>query len=471
MITPVVLCGGAGTRLWPMSRKSYPKQFSQLLSKESLYQSTLRRFSSKLFDSPLIVTNDDFRFLAIDQAADVGLSDVKVVVEPTSQNTAPAVLIAALALEEIADALMLIAPCDHFIDDTKAFHCAISNGIEAAHKGAFVTFGVAPDRPEIGYGYLELELTEPQSSDSILPLKSFREKPDLASAKRMLELGGFLWNSGIVLCRASDVIDAYKHHEPDMFELCKIAFEKGTKDLGFLRLDRDAYTRVNAVSFDYAIMERAARVVTVPVEFGWSDLGSWDTLWRLASHDGDGNSVSGSATAIACKDSYIRSEAESIHLVGLGLESIIAVALPDAVLVADKARSQDVKMVVNQLRLASIDQAENYPRFHRPWGWYETLCLGGRFQVKRIMVKPGGELSLQSHFHRSEHWIVVAGTAEVTIGQEKRLIAENESVYVPLGATHRMKNPGRVPMYLIEVQTGSYLGEDDIVRYEDLYNR
>lgn len=469
LIYPIILSGGSGTRLWPVSRKAYPKQFSPLLGNKSLYQMALGRFAAEGFGAPLVMTGDAFRFLAREQAAEIGLSDARVVLEPVSRDTAPAILTAALMLEDTPDALMLIAPSDHIIPDTDAFRADVAKGAEAARTGAFVTFGVAPDRPETGYGYLELN-TE-LGNTSAIPLKSFREKPDLETARAMLASGNFLWNAGIFLLQVSDLIAAYQTYLPEMIAQCRAAIDEGTEDLGFFRLGIEPYTRIEAISFDYAIMEQVQHVAAVPLTSGWSDLGAWDTLWQAAGPDNEGNVISGSVTAIDCSDSYLRSEADGIRLVGLGLKGLVAVAMPDAVLVADKVRAQEVKAVVNRLRELEAPQAENYPRFHRPWGWYETLCLGDRFQVKRIMVKPGGVLSLQSHHHRSEHWIVVAGTAEVTIGETSRIVTENESVYIPLGTTHRLANPGKLPMYLIEVQTGAYLAEDDIVRYEDVYNR
>jgi len=469
MIYPIILCGGSGTRLWPVSRKAYPKQFAPLVSDRSLYQMTLTRFASDGFGAPLVMTGDAFRFLATDQAGEVGLADARVVVEPTGRDTAPAILTAALMLEETPDALVLVAPSDHVIGDAEAFRAAVMRGAEAARTGAFVTFGVTPDRPETGYGYLELD--GPAEDGSAVPLKSFREKPDLESAQAMLARGGFLWNAGIFLMRVSDLIAAFETYAPDMIAPCRAALETGQQDLDFFRLGAEAYGEVRAISFDYAIMEKAERVMAIPLPGGWSDLGAWDALWQEAGPDNQGNAVSGAARALDCTDTYLRSEDDAIEVVGLGLDGVIAVAMRDAVLVADKSRAQDVKAVVDMLRDADVSQADDYPRFHRPWGWYETLCLGDRFQVKRIMVKPGGILSLQSHHHRSEHWVVVAGTAEVTVGEDVKLLTENQSVYIPLGAVHRMANPGKLPMYLIEVQTGSYLGEDDIVRYEDIYNR
>ncbi|TDX18416.1 mannose-1-phosphate guanylyltransferase/mannose-6-phosphate isomerase [Rhodovulum visakhapatnamense] len=465
---PVILCGGSGTRLWPASRKAYPKQFAPLLGQDSLYQTTLRRFSAEGFTAPLVMTGDEFRFMATDQAAAIGLADARVVVEPCPRDSAPAILAAALLLEGTPDDLMLVAPSDHVITDAPAFLDAVRAGTAAALEGALVTFGVTPDRPETGYGYLEL--AAPPGKDPV-PVVQFREKPDQATAEAFLAAGTYLWNGGIFLGRVRDVIAAFETHAPQMVPPCRAAIAGGAEDLGFFRLAETPFAGIEPISFDYAVMEKAAKVAAVPIDCGWSDLGAWDALWKIAGHDENGVALVGDAVAVACEDSYLRSEEEGVVLVGLGLKDVVAVAMRDAVLVADKSRAQDVKKVVETLRRAKAVQADHYPRYHRPWGWYETLCLGARFQVKRIMVKPDGVLSLQSHHHRSEHWIVVAGTAEVTIGEEKKLVTENQSVYIPLGTVHRMANPGKLPMYLIEVQTGAYLGEDDIVRYEDIYNR
>lgn len=469
MIHPVILCGGSGSRLWPASRKAYPKQFVPLLGEESLYQATLRRFSAEGFTAPLIMTAEEFRFMATDQAAEMGLSDARVIIEPVGRETAPAVLVAALLLAaDDAEAVMLVAPSDHVISDMTAFLAAVAQGVEVTGQGALVTFGVTPDRPETGYGYLELSANP---NGRPVALTTFREKPDIKAATAMLEAGNYLWNAGLFLFRATDVIAAFEAHAPDFMAPCRAAIAAGQSDLGFFRLDAAAYGDAPAISFDYAVMEKATDVMAVPLDCGWSDLGAWDSLWQQADVDENGVATQGAVTAIECRDSYLRSEDSSMQLVGLGLDGVVAIAMRDAVLVADKSRAQDVKMAVTELRAASVAQADEYPRFHRPWGWYETLCLGTRFQVKRIMVKPGGILSLQSHHHRSEHWIVVAGTAEVTVDEDVKLVTENEGVYIPLGAVHRMANPGKLPMYLIEVQTGAYLAEDDIVRYEDVYSR
>lgn len=472
-IHPVVLCGGSGTRLWPASRKAYPKQFVPLLGETSLYQQTLKRFAGAGFAEPLVMTAEDFRFMATEQAAEIGLTDARVVIEPVPRDTAPAILAAAVILErETPGAMMLVAPSDHVIADLPAFLKAVEAGKDAlTEESTLVAFGVTPDRPETGYGYLELACAPERDRPAVL--KSFREKPDLEAAQDMLASGHYLWNAGLFLFRAADVIAAFETHAPESVPAVRAAVENSSIDLGFLRLDAEAYSKARAISFDYAVMEKASPVIAVPMSCHWSDLGAWDALWQVlgGEESEDGVVTRGAVTAVECRDSYLQSDESGTHLVGLGLDGMVAVAMRDAVLVADKSRAQEIKKVVELLRATGVDQADDYPRFHRPWGWYETLCIDDRFQVKRIMVRPGGILSLQSHHHRSEHWIVVAGTAEVTIGEDVKLVTENESVYIPLGQRHRMANPGKVPMFLIEVQTGSYLGEDDIIRYEDIYDR
>ena len=413
------------------------------------------------------MTGEDFRFMAVEQAQAMGLMDARVVVEPMGRDTAPAILAAALMLEKTPDDLMLVAPSDHVIADLPAFHAAIEQGRKAAADGALVTFGVKPDRPETGYGYLQLA----GRPEGVTTVTKFTEKPDLETAKEMLEAGHYLWNGGLFMGRVRDFIAAFEAHAPDLMAPVRAAVEGASSDLSFSRLDGDHFGKAKAISVDYAIMEKADWVVAVPLDCGWSDLGAWDALLDVSGPDGQGNATSGDVTLLDCEGSYLRSEEPGMTMVGLGLKNVVAVAMRDAVLVADKSKAQDLKKVVTTLREAGKAQADDYPRFHRPWGWYETLCIDDRFQVKRIMVTPGGVLSLQSHRHRSEHWIVVAGTAELTIGDEVKLVTENQGVYIPLGETHRMANPGKVPMYLIEVQTGAYLGEDDIVRYEDIYDR
>ncbi len=468
MIYPVILCGGSGTRLWPSSRKAFPKQFSPLIGKESLFQQTLRRLTGPDFAEPLVLTNEDFRFHVREQASAIGLEDARIVLEPSLRDTAPAILTAALMLADTPDALMLVAPSDHLMERPDAFLDAVRAGAAAAGQGKLVTFGITPDRPETGFGYLEL--AAPVSGRTPIDLVRFVEKPEADAAAQMVASGRFLWNGGIFLFRVADILAAYQASADDMIAPCRDAISTASHDLGFVRLGA-AYDTVRAQSFDYAVMEKAANIAAVPIDAGWSDLGSWTAIFEALEADENHVVADGSVTALDCRDTLLRSEDSSIHLVGLGLKNVLAVAMRDAVLVADMDHAQEVKKVVTTLRAAGVAQADDYPRFYRPWGWYETLCLSDRFQVKRIMVKPGGVLSLQSHVHRAEHWVVVQGTARVTVDDVVRTVNVNESAYIPLGAKHRLENPGDGPMFLIEVQTGSYLGEDDIVRYEDIYDR
>jgi mannose-1-phosphate guanylyltransferase/mannose-6-phosphate isomerase len=471
-IHPVLLCGGSGTRLWPLSRKSYPKQFSPLTGAESLFQASARRFVAPAFAAPVVVTGSDFRFIVTEQLADIGVVAEALLIEPEARNTAAAVLAAALVLEAAhPGALMLVAPSDHVIPDDPRFRAAVQAAVPAARSGQLVTFGIRPDRAETGYGYLELAAATPDFAPVPQPLKRFVEKPDAAQAAAMLADGLHLWNAGIFLFTTSTLIAAFRLHAPATLAGVRAAHEQAQTDLGFMRLAPGPWKDLPDISIDYAVMEKAANLSVVPYGGVWSDLGGWEAVWRDSGPDADGVVTHGHAMSINCKDSLLRSEAGSLQLVGIGLQNIVAVAMPDAVLISDMSRAQDVKLAVNRLKAEKVPQAETFPRDHRPWGWFESLVIGDRFQVKRIVVHPGRSLSLQSHHHRAEHWIVVKGTARVTVDNEVRLLTENQSVYIPLGAVHRMENPGRVDMVLIEVQTGSYLGEDDIVRYEDVYAR
>ncbi|WP_299681739.1 mannose-1-phosphate guanylyltransferase/mannose-6-phosphate isomerase [uncultured Roseobacter sp.] len=470
MITPVLLCGGSGTRLWPLSRKSYPKQFAQLLERDSLFQASAQRLAGADYAAPLVVTGSDFRFIVTQQLQAAGIDPGAILIEPEGRNTAPAVLAAALQVARAdPEGLMLVAPSDHVVPDAAAFRAAVEAGVAEARGGRLVTFGITPTHAETGYGYLELS-TAPENGKPV-PLAQFVEKPDAARAQAMLDDGRHLWNAGIFLFRACDILDAFRAHAPQLIDPVTAAIEAAQADLGFLRLDPKSWAQAEDISIDYAVMEKADNLSVVPFAAGWSDLGGWDAVWREMGPDDRGVASSDHTTAIDCRDTLLRSEADGLELVGIGLENIIAVAMPDAVLVADKSRAQDVKQAVAALKETSTLQAEAFPKDHRPWGWFESLVIGQRFQVKRILVNPGAALSLQSHHHRSEHWIVVEGTAKVTVDDEVKLVTENQSVYIPLGAVHRMENPGKVPMVLIEVQTGSYLGEDDIIRYEDVYAR
>ena len=468
VITPLILCGGSGTRLWPLSRKGFPKQFTPLAGERSLFQQAALRLSGPGYGAPLIVTNADFRFIVMEQLEQAGLAPGAVLIEPSARNTAPAILAAALhAAATDPAALLLVAPSDHLVPDAAAFRAAVATGADAARAGRIVTFGIRPTRAETGYGWLE-----PGDGDApVLPLRRFVEKPDAATAQGLLAGGRHLWNAGIFLFSAQTILDAFAAHAPDLIPPVRAAVEGARSDLGFLRLDPAAWAGARDISIDYAIMERAADLDVVPFDGGWSDLGDWDAVWRESGPDAGGMVTHGPVTAIDCEGSLLRSESGGVELVGIGLQGMIAVAMPDAVLVAPRARAQDVKLAVAALKSRGAKQAESFARDHRPWGWFETLALGDRFQVKRIVVKPGAALSLQSHVHRAEHWIVVSGTARVTVDGEVRLLTENQSVYIPLGAIHRLENPGKLPMTLIEVQTGAYLGEDDIQRYEDRYAR
>ena len=468
-ITPVLLCGGSGTRLWPLSRKSFPKQFSSILGGESLFQASVNRLTGADFAAPLIISGNEFRFIVTDQLRAAGIRPAAILIEPEGRNTAPAALAAALHLAgSDPAALMLLAPADHAIADAAAFRATVTAGRAAAMAGQIVTFGIQPTRAETGYGWLEVGAAEPTGAHH---LDRFIEKPDAARAEVLFADPRYLWNAGLFLARADVLIEAFATHAPDILTGVREAMDAAQTDLGFTRIEAGAWGRVPEDSIDYAVMEKAKNVSVLRFSGHWSDLGGWESVWQESPKDATGNAVSDHALAIDCEGSLLRSESPEIELVGIGLKNIVAVAMHDAVLVADISDAQNVKQAVATLKKQRAKQAVQFPKDHRPWGWFETLVLADRFQVKRIHVHPGAALSLQSHVHRSEHWIVVAGTARVTVDDKVQLLGENQSVYIPLGAVHRMENPGKVPMVLIEVQTGTYLGEDDIIRYEDIYAR
>lgn len=469
MITPVILAGGAGTRLWPLSRKSFPKQFAAFDGDQSLFQQTIARLAGSGMGRPVILTSEDFRFIVTEQMGQMGVLPEQVFIEPEGRDTAPAILLAAMAIEVThGDGLMLVAPSDHLVPDTAAFLAAVAAARPDAEAGKIVTFGITPDRPETGYGYLELS-QDPLAGETA-PLTQFVEKPDRATAEKMIATGRYLWNAGIFLMKVSTVLDAFAKHAPQLIDPVRGALDGAQRDLGFKRLEAGSWGRAEKISVDYAIMEKSSRLVVMPFPNGWTDLGDWEAV-RWSGADDAGLRTQGNAMAMDCVDTLLWAEGDSPKLIGLGLKDVIAVTLPDAVLVADRSRAQDVKKVVDELRAKGASEADTFTKDHRPWGWFESLVKGPRFQVKRIVVHPGGKLSLQSHNHRAEHWVVVEGTAQVTVGDTVSMVYENQSIYVPQGEVHRLENPGKVELTLIEVQTGSYLGEDDIIRHEDVYSR
>ncbi len=473
-IRSVILAGGSGKRLWPLSRKTYPKQFSKLFGEMTLFQATAKRLCSSdivKFLPHITITTTDFRFIVSDQLQEIGVNSGPILIEPESKNTAAAILASSLfAYSDDKDAVLLCAPSDHMIADFRRFHEAIVAGMSSVKQGKIIAFGVKPTRPEINYGYLEVEKNVAGNLIEA-PVLSFVEKPNLETAEQMVAQGNFVWNTGILMFRAHDLINAFDCYAPETLALVKDAVKRSSIDLGFHRLSAEPWLMLDNVSIESAIVEKAQNLVSILYTSKWSDLGGWGEVWRESDPDPYGNVTSPNGHAIDCTNSLLRSESSSQQVVGLGLDDIMAVAMPDAVLVAHRQRSQDIKKAVKLLSSKSIVQAEIFPEDHRPWGWFESLVLGDRFQVKRICVKPGAALSLQSHNHRSEHWIVVEGTAKVTIDGKINFLSEGESIYVPLKAKHRMENPNKMPVLLIEVQIGEYLGEDDIIRYEDLYAR
>ena len=467
-IHPFVLSGGSGTRLWPLSRSNYPKQFQPLAGGESsLLQQSCLRVNASAFARCSVLCNNEHRFLVAEQMQQAGIEDAIIVLEPVGRNTAPAALISALmAADRDPEALVLLMPSDHVIADTAGFQSSIAKGVDAATGGRIVTFGVKPDKPETGYGYIEVS----DVHNSVHAVSRFVEKPPMAKAEAYLQAGNFLWNAGIFLYSARAMIAAFEAFAPETLRHCRAALELATADLDFLRLDKAAYAQCENLSIDYAIIEKADAVACVPLESDWSDLGSWHALWEIGAKDADGNVAQGDVLLHDTRNSYVQGP-EGVCMSLVGMEGVIAVATHDAILLAPKDRAQDVKHIVDKLKQAGRSEAELHKRVYRPWGWYEQRGQGSRFQVKYLMVKPGAKLSLQSHHHRAEHWVVVSGTAEVTVDDKTFLMTENESTYIPLGATHRLANPGKLPALLIEIQSGAYLGEDDIVRYEDDFNR
>jgi len=465
-ITPILLAGGAGTRLWPVSRDSFPKQFLPLVGDRSTYQETLLRVQGPSFAAPIVITGPQFHFFARRQAEEIGI-EATVVIEPLRRDSGPAIAAGtAVARQRDPQAVILALAADHIILDPEAFRDTCLAGLEAAQGGAIVTFGIKPTEPKTAYGYIRPGA--PLGQGGIRKVEQFIEKPDASTAAHYVT-EGYLWNSGNFLFRADVLLSELARLEPEMAEAVEASVAGATDDLGFIRLDPDAFGRSPQKSVDYAVMERTDRAAVLEGNFRWSDIGSWDALFDIRPRDAQGNVAHGEVIAIDTQDCVIHSEGQLTALVGV--KDLVVVATTDAVLVMPRERAQDVKALIEKLKAAKRPEATEHRRVHRPWGFYESIDTGERFQVKRIVVVPGGVLSLQKHRHRAEHWVVVRGTAEVTIGDTVKAVHENESIYIPIGSVHRMANQGRIPLELIEVQTGSYLGEDDIVRLEDVYKR
>jgi len=475
-LVPVILSGGSGTRLWPISRERHPKQLQPLIGGESLLQTTLRRLSGLEVAAPIVVSNEEYRFVTAEQLRMLDLAAWHLLLEPVGRNPAPALTAAALYSSRGGrDPVLLATPADHHIRDVAAFQDAIRVGLREAERGAVVTFGIAPSRPEAGYGYIETGSEPPGGGGSARDLVAFREKPDAATARRYVEGGRHFWNSGVFLMKASVWLESIGHFDANILANCRAAVEGARVDGDFVRLEAMAFGTSPADSIDYAVMEKlpgsnlGIDCKVVPLDAGWSDVGSWDALWEAIDRDGDGNAVRGDAIVEDGHGNLVIAEHRLVTCIGC--EDLVIVETADAVLVAPKTRTQDVRGVVARLKAAGRAEAEIHRKVHRPWGWYDGIDAGQRFQVKRIVVRPGASLSLQLHNHRAEHWVVVQGAARVTRGPEVIELRENESTYIPRGVKHRLENPGSVPLEMIEVQSGDYLGEDDIVRFEDKYGR
>ena len=467
-IRPVILCGGVGSRLWPLSRKSLPKQFAPIIGDQSLFNQAVSRTQRDSFADPIIITSQDHRFLAQKQLRELGIEG-SIILEPNGKNTAPAVFAAALhASQNHPDALALVMPSDHHIPDSDAFSKMVATGITAAEDGAIVTFGVTPNRPETGYGYIETDMA---GENPCRPVTAFHEKPDITKAEAMLTAGNYLWNAGIFLFRADVMLALAKEFQPVMLASVRASLDAAVEDHNFWHLGADTWDAITPDSIDYAIMEKAEHIACVAFQGRWSDLGDWRAVVNEFDPDVNGNLTVGDSSALDCENSVLWSDAENMHLVGLGLENIIAVATDDAVMIAHADKSQDVRKIVTHLEDKGVSQATQHIKDYRPWGWFESLANMPGYQVKRLHVYPGATLSLQSHEHRSEHWVVVDGTATIQIEDSIKSVATNESVYIHVGQKHRLANDTDAPLTVIEVQTGSYLGEDDIIRYEDVYNR
>jgi len=465
---PVILSGGSGSRLWPSSRSLYPKQFLKLVSEKTMLQETASRLASnKNATPPVIVCNVDHRFLVAEQLREINVTPSNILLEPEPKNTAPAIALSALnIMEEHGDAVMLVLPADHIIEDTDSFHSAINVASEQCNSGQLVTFGIVPNKAETGYGYIKAGKA---INEGVHKVDSFVEKPNLETAKKYISSGNYSWNSGMFMFKASDYISELEKTDPKIIKFCKEALKSAKKDLDFLRVDSDSFAKCPSNSIDYAVMEKTQKSVVLPINIGWNDIGSWSALWEAKRKDEQGNSIEGDVMAVDTENCFIKSDKKLIAT--LGVKDIVLVETDDTILLADKKRSQEVKTFVELLKSNDRSEAKIHRKVYRPWGYYDSIEYGDNFQVKRLVVNPGAQLSLQMHHHRAEHWVVVKGTAEVINGNKKILLKVNESTYIPIGTQHQLSNPGKLSLELIEVQSGAYLGEDDIVRFEDAYGR
>lgn len=467
MITPIILAGGSGSRLWPLSRQGFPKQFLPLIGERSMLQETLQRLAPLEHTAPLLICNEEHRFLVAEQLRQLGITDARILLEPEGRNTAPAIALAALQVaEKSPETLLLVLAADHLIADEVAFHESVAQALALAKQGQLVTFGVVPFRAETGYGYIQRGEGQ---GDGCFRVKRFVEKPDRATAEDYLATGDYYWNSGMFLFRASRYLEELEHYQPAIVAACRAALAGASQDLDFKRMDADAFRACPADSIDYAVMERTQHASVVPLNAGWSDIGSWASLWEAREKDAQSNVTHGDVMIHEGHDLMVHASHRLVATVGV--DNLVVVETTDAVLVAHKDRVQEVKRIVEQLQTEGRDEHKNHREVFRPWGVYDRIDLGSRYQVKHITVKPGAKLSVQMHHHRAEHWVVVSGTAKVTRGDETYLVSENESTYIPIGRVHSLENPGVIPLELIEVQSGSYLGEDDIVRFIDRYGR
>ncbi len=469
MIVPVILSGGSGARLWPLSREAYPKQFLPLVDQRTMLQNTALRIAGLSgVTAPLVVCNEEHRFMVAEQLRAVGIQPAGVILEPVGRNTAPAVAAAALHAQRAGDdPILLILPADHVIADVEGFRAAVRRVASHAEAGRLLTFGIVPTAPETGYGYIKAGASVDQSEVGVVD--RFVEKPDLATAQGYLEAGGYYWNSGMFMFRASAFLAELERFVPAMLAACQQALAAGHADTDFLWLDRKAFAACPKDSIDYAVMEKTGRAVVVPLVVGWNDVGSWSALWDVGARDADGNITRGDVIAVETRDTYV--DASTRLVTTVGVNDLVVVETADAVLVASKAWVQDVKTVVDRLNASQRPEGRVHRKVYRPWGYYDAIDMETRFQVKRITIRPGASISLQMHHHRAEHWVVVSGTARVHRGDEVFLLTENQSAYIPVGVRHRLTNPGKIPLEIIEVQSGSYLGEDDIARFEDVYGR